>query len=185
MKDIYVKFNEAQGGQAQVAGESRDEGVVTAQGGTPMHKAPWFEVNSWAHMIRQPKSATASTAGGHTSERCEHGEMLFTKDLDMTSPQLWLACSAGTTFKSVDIDFMRASGTTNRIRYLRIKLINVIVSSVTPSVVEEGLPSETFGLKYAAVEWEYTKQQLDGLKGAAQVARWNLATNTPSIDSRV
>jgi type VI secretion system secreted protein Hcp len=175
MKDIYVKFSNPTGGQAAVIGESRDTG------GTSQHAAPWFEVNSWTHAIRQPKSATASTAGGHTSERCEHGEMIFTKDLDKTSPQLWLACSAGTTFKQIEIEFMRASGTTARIKYLRIKLINAIVSSVSPSVIEEGLPTETFGLKYAAVEWEYIKQNMDGTVGTNQLAQWSLATNTATI----
>jgi type VI secretion system secreted protein Hcp len=56
---------------------------------------------------------------------------------------------------------MRASGA-NRINYLQIKLKHVLISSVTPSVVSEGLPVEVFGLKYAAVKWIYTQQGIDG-----------------------
>ena len=88
MKDIYIKFGKPLNGK-EIKGESRDAGAGT------QHAAPWFEAISWNHIIRQPKSATASTAGGHTAERCEHGEMIFTKDLDLVSPQLWEACSAG------------------------------------------------------------------------------------------
>jgi type VI secretion system secreted protein Hcp len=174
MKDIYVKFGQNTTGEA-IVGESRDQGA----GG--QHTSPWLEVNSWSHLIRQPKSATASTAGGHTSERCEHGEMIFTKDLDSTSPQLWQACSAGTTYKTIDIEFFRASGTSSRVKYLKIQLINAIISSVTPAVVDEGLPSETFGLKYAAVQWVYTKQNMDGSVGASTTTMWNLATNAPTF----
>lgn len=70
MKDIYIQFR----GKYKIDGESRDS----------EHKG-WLEVNTWDHLIRQPKSATASSVGGHTSERCEHADMTFIKDLDSTS----------------------------------------------------------------------------------------------------
>lgn len=170
MKDIYIKFGNPLNGK-KIEGESRDN----------EHKKPWFEVSSWEHMIRQPKSATASTAGGHTAERCEHGEMVFTKDLDLTSPQLWEACSAGTLYDDVEIEFMRANGTQGRVKYLTIKLKKAIVASVKPSVVGEGLPTETFTLKYAAVQWEYTQQTMDGKTAKGSPAMWSLATNKPEF----
>ena len=68
MKDIYVQFR----GKYKVDGESRDS----------EHK-DWLEVNSWAHNMRQPKSATSSSVGGHTAERVEHSDMLFIKDFSV------------------------------------------------------------------------------------------------------
>ncbi len=162
MKDIYVKF---EGGDTKIEGESRDD------------KHPkWLEVTSWNHVISQPKSATSSTAGGHTAERCEHGDMIFVKDIDSTSPSMWLACSQGDTFKKVTIEFMRASGK-ERVNYLTIVLNNVIVSSIAPAVAGEGLPTETFGLKYASVKWTYTVQGIDGKKGANNPQMWSLSKN--------
>ena len=111
MKDIYVEFR----GKYKVDGESRDS----------EHKG-WLEVNSWSHNIRQPKSATSSSVGGHTAERVEHSDMIFVKDLDATSPKLWEACSAGYTFDEVQIDYYRANGD-KRIKYLQIKLKHVLV----------------------------------------------------------
>ncbi len=172
MKDIYIKFGNPLNGK-KIEGESRDN----------EHKKPWFEVSSWEHVIRQPKSATASTAGGHTAERCEHGEMVFTKDLDLTSPQLWEACSAGTLYDDVEIEFMRANGTQGRVKYLTIKLKKAIVASVKPQVVGEGLPTETFTLKYAAVQWEYTQQTMDGKTAKGSPAMWSLATNKPEFSA--
>jgi type VI secretion system secreted protein Hcp len=162
MKDIYLKF---EGGDTKIEGESRDDA-----------HAKWLEAHSWSHSIIQPKSATASTSGGHTAERCEHGDMIFIKDIDSTSPSMWAACSQGDTFSKVTIEFMRASGK-EKVKYLEIVLHHVIIASVAPSVSGEGLPTETFGLKYASVKWTYTVQGIDGKKGGSNPQMWSLAKN--------
>jgi type VI secretion system secreted protein Hcp len=162
MKDIYLKF---EGGDTKIEGESRDDAHLK-----------WLEAISWSHSIRQPRSATASTSGGHTAERCEHGDMVFTKDIDATSPSLWLACSQGDTYGRVTVDFMRASGR-DKVKYLEIVLNHVIVASVEPSVQLEGLPVERFALKYASVKWTYTVQGIDGRKGGSNPQMWSLAKN--------
>jgi type VI secretion system secreted protein Hcp len=163
MKYTFVKFD---GGDTKIEGESRDEN----------HKG-WLEVDSWAHSIRQPRSATASTAGGHTAERCEHGEMVFTKDIDSTSPSIYQACSQGDLYKKVTIEFYRASGS-KPIKYLEITLNNAMIGSVSPSVAGEGLPMETFTLKYASVKWVYTQQNLDHQAAGNNPKMWSLAKNS-------
>jgi type VI secretion system secreted protein Hcp len=185
MKDIYIEFKDS-----AIKGDVRDAKHGSGKSAGKADKAV-IEVDSWAHIIRQPKSASASTAGGHTSERCEHGEMVFVKDIDSASPKIWQAASQGLVTSEATITFYRANGisksieatTTNaRVAYLIIKLKNVLISSVAPSVSEEGIPKETFGLKYSAVEWTYATAALDG-SGAAQksgTGSWNLATNTAS-----
>lgn len=160
MKDIYIKF-----GNPAIKGESQDK-----------DHPQWIEASSWTHHIAQPKSATASTSGGFTAERCEHGDMVFTKDIDSTSPSLWLACSQGDTYNKVTIDFMRANGK-EKVKYLEIVLNHVIVSSVTPAVEDEGLPMEKVALKYASVKWTYTVQGVDGKKGGSNPQMWSLAKN--------
>ncbi|WP_213957033.1 type VI secretion system tube protein Hcp [Variovorax sp. dw_954] len=161
MKDIYVKF-----GSPAIKGESQDKD----------HK-DWIEVNTWHHTIVQPRSATASTAGGHTAERCEHGEMIFTKDMDVVSPLLYQHASGGSTFDEVTIEFFRADGEGKRVKYLEIKLKYVLISSVSPSVVETGVPSESFSLKYAAVQWKYIQQKIGGNQGGNSQGAWSLTKN--------
>ncbi len=161
MKDIYVKF-----GSPAINGESQDKD----------HK-DWIEVNSWSHTIVQPRSATASTSGGHTAERCEHGEMMFTKDLDVVSPLLYQHASGGTTFDEVTVEFYRADGEGKRVRYLEVKLKYVLIARVSPSVVSEGVPSESFALKYAAVQWTYTQQKIGGNQGGNSKGAWSLTKN--------
>jgi type VI secretion system secreted protein Hcp len=182
VKDIYIEFV----GSA-IKGDVRDKthgsGSATGQNGNAT-----IEVDSWSHLIRQPKTATASTTGGHTAERCEHEEMVFVKEIDSASPKLWQAASQGMITPEVKITFYRANGVTgsigantanSRVDYLVIKLKNVLVSSIAPSVSAEGFPKETFGLRYSAVEWTYKASKLDG--GApvtVGACAWNLATNT-------
>ena len=47
---------------------------------------------------------------------------------------------------------------------MKIELKNVIVASVSPSVSDEGIPAETFSLKYSAVKWTYDELNIDGNK---------------------
>ncbi|MCK9986066.1 MAG: type VI secretion system secreted protein Hcp [Azoarcus sp.] len=177
MKDIYIEFK-----GSDLKGDSRDT----------KHKDQ-VEVYSWSHNIRQPKSATASSAGGHTAERCEHGEMIFVKDIDGASPKLYQACSSGLIINDAIVYFYRAfggknttgnpSGAQNRHQYLKIELKNVLISSVSPTVSSEGIPTETFALKYSAVKWTYDELNIDGSKsGKVNIqGAWNLAKNAPSL----
>jgi type VI secretion system secreted protein Hcp len=177
MKDIYIDF-----GQGEIQGEVRDNKFKSLKA---------IEVHSWAHSIVQPKSATSSTAGGHTAERVEHGEMVFTKDIDKASPQIWMAASAGTIYKEVKISFFRAVGGSNtttqgttqtRQEYLTITLRNVLFAHVNSFVGDGDLPSEEFGLKYSAVKWEYREAKIDGVANNAvdRTGKWDLATNLPN-----
>lgn len=165
MKDIYVKFTPKTNSKA-ITGESLDA----------KHTGGWLEVKSWNHKILQPKSATASTAGGHTAERCEHGSMFFTKDIDKSSVYLWEACSAGYTY-DVEIQFFRASGT-QRTNYLTVKLTNAIVSEIGVNVPDSDLPVETFALKYAKVVWNHKGSKTDGSANVGNdVGGWDLGLN--------
>ena len=182
MKDIYIEFK-----NSAIKGDVRDS-VHGSKSATAQNSQPTIEVDSWSHVIRQPKSASSSSTGGHTAERCEHDEMIFVKDIDSASPKLWQAASQGLVTTDVEITFYRANGqtgsfnneTTNgRVKYLVIKLKNVLVSSVAPSVGADGFPKETFGLKYSAVDWAYSASKLDGSSATVTgTGSWNLATNT-------
>lgn len=56
----------------------------------------------------------------------------------------------------------------------------MLVSNVIPTVNEEGVPTESFGLKYAAVEWTYNQQDINGTQKGAVTKKWSLSNNTAS-----
>jgi type VI secretion system secreted protein Hcp len=77
--DVYLQID-------GIKGESQDD----------KHK-DWIEVIGVHWGIHQPRSATASTAGGHTAERVEMSDVSFSKLADLSSPILAQTCAMGKT----------------------------------------------------------------------------------------
>jgi type VI secretion system secreted protein Hcp len=94
--DVYLQID-------GIKGESQDS----------RHQG-WIECGSVHWGIVQPKSATASTGGGHTAERAELKEISFTKVADLASPILMQTCAMGKTLPKAKFEFMRADGQANR-----------------------------------------------------------------------
>ena len=106
-----------------IKGESADD----------THK-DWIECQSVNWGVSQPKSATASTGGGHTAERCEHADITITKLADLASPILLQTCAAGKTIPKAKFEFMRADAQGQRVKYYEIEIENVLIGSVAPEV---------------------------------------------------
>ncbi len=157
--DVYLQID-------GIKGESSD--------GT--HK-DWIECLCVEWSVLQPKSATASSSGGHTAERCEHKEIAFSKLTDLATPLLLQNCSSEKTFPKAKFEFMRADGQGERIKYLEIELANVLICSVEPSIEEGDILNETVGLKYSQVKWKYIQQKIGGGSGGNTAGGWDLSTN--------
>ena len=137
----------------------------------------WIECLSVQWEVLQPKSATASSSGGHTAERCEHTAIELSKLSDLSTPLLLKNCSSGKTIPKAKFEFMRADGNGERIKYFEILLINVLISSVAPSVSQGSILTETVGLKFSQVKWNYLQQKISGGPGGITNGGWDLATN--------
>jgi type VI secretion system secreted protein Hcp len=157
--DVYLQID-------GIKGESTDD----------KHK-DWIECTSVNWGVSQPRSATASTGGGHTAERCVHEEVEFTKLADLASPILLQTCSAGKTIPKAKLEFMRADGQGDRIKYFEIELENVLIGSVKPEVKEGSIIQEVVGLKFSKIKWKYTQQKVTGGAGGNTSGGWDLATN--------
>jgi type VI secretion system secreted protein Hcp len=157
--DVYLQID-------GIKGESMDD----------KHK-DWIECTSVNWGVSQPRSATASTGGGHTAERCEHQEVVFTKLADLASPILLQTCSAGKTIPKAKLEFMRADGQGERIKYFEIELENVLIGAIAPAVHEGSIIQEKVGLKFSKIKWKYTQQKVTGGAGGNTSGGWDLATN--------
>lgn len=157
--DVYLQID-------GIKGESTDD----------KHK-DWIECKSVHWGVLQPKSATASTGGGHTAERCEHEDIVLAKLADLSTPILLQACSSGKTIPKAKFEFMRADGQGERIKYFEIELKNVLIGSVNPHVAEGDILQEAIGLKFSEVKWTYVQQKVSGGAGGNTSGGWNLATN--------
>jgi type VI secretion system secreted protein Hcp len=127
--------------------------------------------------VKQPKSATASTAGGHTAERCEHRSISITKLADLSSPILMQTCSSGRTVPRARLEFMRADGEGRPVKYYEVELENVLIGNVDQSVHEGSVLHDSIGLKFSKVKWKYTQQKIGGGSGGNTSGGWDLAAN--------
>jgi type VI secretion system secreted protein Hcp len=157
--DVYLQID-------GIKGESADS----------THK-DWIEVKSATWEVLQPKSATASTGGGHTAERTEHRDIILQKLADLSSPLLLQNCSSGKTLPKAKIEFLRADGQGERVKYFEIELENVLISGVAPSVEPGDILTEEVRLKYSKVKWKYTQQKVGGGSGGNTSGGWDLSTN--------
>lgn len=157
--DVYMQID-------GIKGESKDSN----------HQG-WIEVSSVHWGIHQPRSATASTSGGHTAERVEMKEVSFEKMADLSSPILMQTCAMGKTIPKVTFEFMRADGAGTPICYFRMELRNVLIGGVEPGIEPGNLLGEHVSLKYAQMVWKYTQQQIAGGSGGSTVGGWDCAAN--------
>lgn len=148
-----------------IKGESSDD----------MHKS-WIECESASWMISQPASATGSTSGGHTAERCQHTGIDLRKLTDLSTPILLQYCSMGKTIPKAKLEFYRADGD-KRVMYFSAELTNVLISDVAPEIHEGELMSEHVALRYSKIQWKYTQQKVGGGSLGSTVGGWDLATN--------
>jgi type VI secretion system secreted protein Hcp len=157
--DVYLQID-------GIKGESTDD----------KHK-DWIECLSVQFGVSQPRSATASTGGGHTAERCEHQDIALSKLADLSTPILLQTCSAGKTIPKAKFEFMRADGKGERIMYFQIELENVLIGAISPTVTEGAIMYENVGLKFSKIKWKYTQQKVSGGAGGNTAGGWDLAAN--------
>jgi type VI secretion system secreted protein Hcp len=157
--DVYLQID-------GIKGESQDS---THQG--------WIEITAAQWGVAQPKSATASTAGGHTAERCEHRTLSLNKISDLSSPILMQHCSMGRTIRRAKLEVMRADGQGNPVKYYEVELENVLIASMDQLVSEGNVLHDAIGLRFSKVKWKYTQQKIAGGIGGCTAGGWDLAGN--------
>lgn len=137
-----------------------------------------IELSSYSHGVSMQLTGSQSDVG-RTTGRCSHQDMVVTKRLDKTSPQLNLFCSGGKTIKEATIRCFGAVDDGSTVEYYNIKMKDVIVSSISISAGGGDRPYETVAFNYNDITWTYTQHDHDkGGKSGNVATTWNLQTNT-------
>jgi len=156
--DAYMKID-------GIPGESTDD----------KHK-DWIEIAALNHGVRQRASASASSAGGGTSERSDHRDVSVTLLCDKATPKLFEASCTGKHLKDITIELCRAGG--DKQKYLEIKLEQAIVSSVDLTGQKGRFPQIQVTFNYGKIKWTYSHQRRsDGSSAGNIAAGWDLTTN--------
>ena len=112
----------------------------------------WIELSSVNMGVLQPRSATASTGGGHTAERCEHRTLSISKLADLPSPILMHHCSMGKTVPKAKLEFIRADGDGKPVKYYEVDLENVLIASMDQTVHEGSVLHDKIGLRFSKIK---------------------------------
>jgi type VI secretion system secreted protein Hcp len=122
------------------------------------------EVLSWSWGVSQ--SGTMAHGGGGGAGKASFNDFNFTHRIDKASPALMKACAAGEHIKEATITVRKAGK--GQQEYLIIKMNDIIVTSVSPSIsADAAATAESVALQFAKIALEYKPQKSDGTLDAA------------------
>lgn len=153
-----------------IPGESTDEN----------HKE-WIEVLSMGWGATQ--SGTTHVGGGGGAGKVNVQDMNFIKDVDRSSPKLFLAVANGQSISSAQFhftsNFKDGSGGTEQLPLLDFKFSQALVTSYSISADSSGdKPTESFSINFAKVEYKYQEADKTGKAGGKVEVNWDIAENT-------
>jgi type VI secretion system secreted protein Hcp len=135
-----------------------------------------IDILSWSWGMTQSGSSQSSSKGV-TAGRVSVNDISFTKHVDKATPNLLRFCCSGTAIPEATFVARKAGGKAP-LEYLKVKLSQVIVSSVQSGGNNgDDRPVETFSLNFGHFELEYVPQKSDGSGEAAVPMQWNIQTN--------
>jgi len=136
-----------------------------------------IEVLSWSWGMSQSGSALL---GPGVTNKAAFKDISITKHVDKASPQLFQACAGGTNIAQVEL-VLRYPGGTNQVEYLKVKLENVLVSSVKTSGTSSSgdvLPLEEVSFNYGKLRMTYQAVDQSGApSGLPVLGSWDIVAN--------
>ena len=136
----------------------------------------WIEIASANWGVVQPRSSIVSSSGGHTAGHSEHRTLSLTKLADLASPVLMQHCAMGKTIPKAKLEFMRADGDGNPVKYYQVELENVMLSNMDQVMGNgSGVLQDEIGLCFSKIKWTYTQQKIGGGISGSTAGGWDLA----------
>jgi type VI secretion system secreted protein Hcp len=128
---------------------------------------------SWG--MTQSGTTHSNTGGG--SARVSVQDLSFVHYVDKATPNIVKACCNGRHISSALLTVRKAGGT-DPVEYVKIKMSDLIVSSVTTGIGPgEQRITETVTLNFAKFNYDYTPQNEKGLPAPAVSMGWDIAGN--------
>jgi type VI secretion system secreted protein Hcp len=133
-------------------------GTIKGESQDARHKDE-IDVLSWAWGVSQSGTAGHGTGGG--VGKASFHDFSFAHHVDKASPLLMKACATGQHVSDATITVRKAGQ--GQQEYLIIKMTDIVVTSVSTSVSDQGGSTiESVVLAFAKVDLEYKPQKPDG-----------------------
>ena len=144
-------------------GESQDD----------KHK-DWIHCHSFSFGVTN--TGTGGSNLGSGGGRSNIQDMHFTKTIDVSSPNLWIACATGKHFPKANVVVRRAGEKPQE--YLQYEMTEAYISSITTSGHEGGgLAQESVSINFSKIKMVYTPQNADGSPGAKNEKTYDVKGN--------
>ena len=151
-------------------------GDVKGESGDSKHKDE-IEVLSFHFGVMNAGTSGHGSGGG--AGKAQLADFSFVKKVDKASPVLFQHCATGQHIKDATFVVRRAGGT--QLEYLKIKLTDVLVSSVRPGGSSQGaddVPLEEVALNFTQIHVDYQPQGPDGkAQGGPVHGGWDVKQN--------
>jgi type VI secretion system secreted protein Hcp len=153
--DIFLKLD-------TIKGESKDS----------KHKGE-IDIASFTFGLSNGGSWAAGGGGG--AGKVSFQDISVTKLADASTPALMQACASGQHIKSGVLTVRKAGG--KQEEFYKIALTNILVSSITNSGINGGVPEESLSLNFEEIKFDYKEQGDQGTLGGVVKFGWNLKQN--------
>jgi type VI secretion system secreted protein Hcp len=134
-----------------------------------------IEVLSFSWGVMNPGSDPHGGGGGVGAGKATFENIFIIHKIDKASPLLMRACATGAHLKEATITHRKPGK--GKQDYLIVKLNDVIITAVTDGVASGQPGSETVGLAFAKIDFEYQPQKADGSLDAGIHFKYDLKTN--------
>lgn len=131
-----------------------------------------IDCSSWNWGASQAANMHVSSGGAAGGSSVQ--DIIITKDMDKSSPNLMKKCMAGEHISEAILTCTKSGGTGGVIKWYVITMTEVIISSVSSGGQEGGMGSESVGLNFAKVKIEFFSQGADGSAQAGPEATWDI-----------
>jgi len=131
------------------------------------------EVLSWSWGVTN--SGTISRGSGGGTGKATFNDFNFTHHIDKASPSLLRACATGKHIKEATITVRKAGK--GQQEFLIIKMNDILITSVQPSLSDGQVGAESVSLKPAKVALEYRPQKPDGSLDAGVHFKYDIKQN--------
>jgi type VI secretion system secreted protein Hcp len=136
----------------------------------------WIEIFSFSNGASNPSSVAFGTGSG--AGKVDLSSLSLQKQLDKSSPKLFLNCCNGTHIKTGNLIVREATGDDTTQIYYQYDMTEVFVDSISwGGAASGGKPSESLALSAKSLQITYWPQDATGKVGNKIVAGWDVSKN--------
>jgi len=144
---------------------------------TKVNATGWIEIFSFSNGASNPSSVAFGTGSG--AGKVDLSSISLQKQLDTSSPTLFLSCCKGTHFATGTMVVREAAGQNTTQVYFQYDMTECFIDSISwGGSAGGGKPSESVSMSAKSLMVSYSPQNSDGSLGTKIPAGWNQTTNS-------